>query len=134
MILGIGTDIVDMRRIDQSIQNHGDRFIHRVFTPYEKGYCTAKKALSNYSFSKIFAAKEALIKAIGDTKGIQWKDLEVRHKTTGQPFMHVYGAAETRIKELLGNCEEQGYPSVKINLSLSDEPPYALAFVVISRE
>ena len=137
MIIGVGTDIIDMRRIQNVWDKHGDRFLNRVFTPYEQTYCLAKKKVAANSFAKIFAAKEAMLKAIGNTKGIDWHDMEVRHEPSGRPFLMLSGKARQNLhqaaEEVLGKCLENDYANVKINLSLSDEPPYGIAFVVASR-
>ncbi len=136
MIIGIGTDIVDMRRIQKIWNRHGERFLNRVFTSYEQTYCLAKNTLAANSFAKIFAAKESMLKTIGNTSGIDWHDMEVRHEATGRPFLSVSGSARKNlcqaVEEVLGKGCQNDYPNVRINLSLSDEPPYGIAFVVVS--
>ncbi len=136
MIIGVGTDIVDMSRIQKIWDRHGDRFLDRIFTPYEQTYCLAKNKLAANSFAKIFAAKESMLKAIGNTSNIDWHDMEVRHELTGRPFLKVSGFARQNlhqaVEELLGKECQNDYANVKINLSLSDEPPYGVAFVVVS--
>lgn len=126
MIIGIGTDIIDARRIERAIGCHGDRFLNKIFTPLERKRADAK-AKPYLSYAKLFAAKEALIKAISNTDGMTWHDMEVRHADNGKPYLKVRGRALINIQHLL-----DAEASLKVDLSISDEPPYATAFVVIS--
>jgi holo-[acyl-carrier protein] synthase len=150
VILGTGCDIVDIRRIQGLIERQGQRFLDRVFTPYEQTYCLAKNqkivriradspraltSTSTNSFSKMFAAKEAAVKAIGNTDNIGWHDLEIKHEATGRPTLHLHGNAHDNllhiIAQKLGNTAETQYIRYYTHLSLSDEPPYAIANVIL---
>lgn len=128
MIVGIGNDLVDCRRIQRLIEKFGDRFITRVFTPAERQRME-KRTESAAGFAKIFAAKEAVLKAIGTgmTQGINWQQIEIQRDGNTPPRIVLSGIAKGHFDRLIpapltGN----------ILLSLSDEWPYALAFVVIS--
>lgn len=128
MIIGIGNDLVDCRRIQRLIEKFGDRFIARVFTPAERERI-GKRTESAAGFAKIFAAKEAVLKAIGTgmTQGINWQQIEIQRNGNTPPCIVLSGMAKGHFDRLIpapltGN----------ISLSLSDEWPYALAFVVVS--
>ena len=124
-ILGIGIDLVDARRIQNSINQFGDRFIDRIFTPYEKRHCLAK-SLPYLGFAKIFAVKEAAIKAISRTQGMTWHDFELSHNKDGKPLLNLYGGA-LKNANLFSGSEKP----ITIHVSVSDEPPYATAYVII---
>ncbi len=128
MIIGIGSDIVDIRRIERSLEEFGDRFVSRIFTDEER---QRAEGLSNPapSLAKRFAAKEAVWKALGEGPrlGIAWRELRVTNDESGKPFLRLEGRAESRLREITPSGWEP-----RIDLSLSDEPPYAQAFVVIS--
>lgn len=126
MILGVGTDLVDIRRIEASIERLGQRFLDRVFTHQEQFSCF-KRSVPAQSFAKIFAAKEAVLKALGNVEGIHWKHIEISHFPSGKPYVILTERALENCKALLlpGQTEQ-------IDLSITDEPPYASAFVVIS--
>ena len=85
-VIGIGTDIIECLRIAQMIERHGEMFLTRVYTPQEIEYCTARKA-STQHYAGRFAAKEAVLKALGTgwTRGIQWRDIEVRNELAASP-------------------------------------------------
>jgi|TARA_B110000444_G_scaffold243878_1_gene262775 holo-[acyl-carrier protein] synthase len=130
MIIGIGSDLVDINRIKKSIDRFGDRFTNRVFTPQERmraDNSTHRIAI----YAKRFAAKEAAWKALGDGArlGIKWTELSVLNEENGKPKLVLTGAAEKILKELIP-------PGMKprLDLSLSDEPPLAQALVVISAD
>ncbi len=110
-ILGIGTDIVEVPRIAMMIQKHGELFVQRVYTQHEIGYCSASKA-SNQHFAGRWAAKEAILKALGTgwSKGIHWTDIEVRNEPGGRPKVRLGGAA----RDL---CEQQGIAEILITIS-----------------
>lgn len=114
MITGIGTDIVDIRRIERLVERFGDRFLNKVYTPSEREKGEAMRDLQrrNAYYAKRFAAKEACLKAMND-KSLSWQDMEIRNEASGKPILMVRG-------------EQCG------QLSLSDEPPYAIAFVVLT--
>lgn len=126
MIIGIGTDIVDIRRIESAINRYGERFLNKIFTPTERERAN-KKSDPCGSYAKLFAAKEALIKAISNADGLKWHDMEILHDENGKPFFNIQGRALINLQHLL---DEETF--FKVDLSLSDEPPYATAFVVIS--
>src|SRR6476620_6398876 len=93
-ILGIGTDVVEVLRIAQMIERHGELFIGRVYTPFEIDYCNARKAATQH-FAGRWAAKEAILKALGTgwSRGISWTDMEVRHELSGAPKIGLTGVA-----------------------------------------
>ncbi|WP_158945972.1 holo-ACP synthase [Granulicella sp. S190] len=95
MVLGVGTDLIETRRIDESIERYGERFLQRVFTAGEIAYCMRKKKNASESFAARFAAKEAGAKALGTgiSRGITWKELEVRREESGRPTLHFRGRA-----------------------------------------
>tara|TARA_B100001996_G_C18278669_1_gene446072 strand:+ start:47 stop:439 length:393 start_codon:yes stop_codon:yes gene_type:complete len=126
-IFGLGNDIVNIKRIKSSISLNKKRFINKIFTKNEINYCNSKKYFYNY-FAKRFAAKEALSKALGTgiTKGINFKDIEVKNNTQGKPFIILRGNAKKYLKRKIKNKE------YKIHLTLSDDSPWACATVLIT--
>lgn len=128
MILGIGSDLVDTRRIEAALERFGDRFKTRCFAETEiaRAEGAAEPALI---YAKRFAAKEAIWKALGDDarEGIRWRDLVVENARSGKPRFVLSGRAASRLAELTPNGMV-----ARIDLSLTDEPPYAQAFVVVS--
>jgi len=127
MILGIGTDICDIRRIEKSLDKFGDRFIDKIFTETEKDYAESRSGRGSY-YAKRFAAKEALAKALAraDTGALSWQDVEVVNDPSGRPRLNLRGGALERIVE---NTPD-GYEA-QLHLSLSDDYPYAQAFVIV---
>lgn len=127
MIIGIGTDLCDIRRIEKTLNRYGDRFTHRVFTRLEREKSDRRFARAP-SYARRFAAKEACAKALGTgfQNGIFWRDLEVVNLPSGQPTMRLSGAALERLKDMTPDCYE-----AIIHLTLTDEPPLAQAFVMI---
>ena len=123
MILGIGCDICDIRRIEKLIETQGVKFLKRVFTTSEQERLQ-KRAESTAGFAKVFAAKESLVKALGNSTDISWQDIEVIKN--GRPEFILHGAAH----EMAEKLAEGPY---QLNLSLSDEPPYALAYVIFCK-
>ena len=127
MILGIGSDISDVRRIAKVIERHGDRFIDRIFTPHERARAERRRNRVE-TYAKRFAAKEACAKALGTglRRGVFWRDMGVVNLPSGQPTLHLTGGAAERLSALTPNglC-------AFIHLSMTDDPPYAQAFVVI---
>lgn len=123
MVLGLGTDLIEISRIEESIAQFGDRFLQRIFTPGEIAYCLHKKKNSAESFSARFAAKEAGAKALGTgiSRGISWKEIEVRRLPGERPTLHLTGRAAERA-EALGVR--------RLALSLSHSRDVALAVVV----
>jgi holo-[acyl-carrier protein] synthase len=128
MIVGIGTDLVDIRRIERAIARHGDRFLFRVFTATERELAMRRRN-SDATFAKRFAAKEACAKALGTgfRNGIFFCDLEVVNLPSGQPTMRLMGAARDRLRAIVPAGFEP-----RIDLAITDEYPMAQAFVVIS--
>lgn len=128
MILGIGADLVDTRRIAAALDRFGDRFRHRCFA--EPEIARAERASDPaLVYAKRFAAKEAIWKALGDDArdGIQWRELVVQNARSGKPKLVLSGRAAERLLTLT----PEGMVA-RVDLSLSDEPPYAQAFVVVS--
>jgi holo-[acyl-carrier protein] synthase len=119
-IKSIGVDLCDVQRLDKIIKEHGERFVNRVYTGVEIAYC-AKKFDGSAGYAARFAAKEALLKALGTglREGITWKDMEVINDELGKPDFKFYG----RIPSLIGNR--------RVLLSLAHTHEYAVAFVVI---
>lgn len=101
MVLGIGTDLIEIARVEQSIGRFGDRFLTRIFTPGEITYCTAKRSPAE-SFAARFAAKEAAAKALGTgiSRGISWQEIEVRRRPGHAPTLHLTGRAADRAVSL----------------------------------
>jgi holo-[acyl-carrier protein] synthase len=128
MILGLGSDITDVRRIAKVIERHGDRFLLRVFTEAERARAERRK-LKAETYAKRFAAKEACAKALGTglRAGVWWRDMGVVNLPSGRPTMQLTGGALKRLQALTPEGHE-----ARIDLTISDEGPMALAFVVIS--
>jgi len=128
MILGIGTDLVDIRRIEQTIARHGDRFINRIYTAAERARAE-RRANRIDTYAKRFAAKEACAKALGTgfRQGVFFRDMGVVNLPSGKPTMVLTGGALRRLATLT----PPGYEA-QIDLALTDEYPLAQAFVVIS--
>ncbi|MCV2875784.1 holo-ACP synthase [Rhodobacteraceae bacterium XHP0102] len=127
MILGIGTDLANIDRIQRALDRFGDRFRNRVFTEHEQ---KRAERMQNPAavYAKRWAAKEACSKALGTglRMGIAWRDMSVTNLETGQPVMHVTGWAQERLTEMT----PAGYDAV-IHVTLTDDHPWAQAFVVI---
>ena len=128
MILGIGTDLVDIRRIEQTIARHGDRFINRIYTEVERGRAE-RKANRIETYAKRFAAKEACAKALGTgfRNGVFFRDMGVVNLPSGKPTLRLTGGALKRLQAIT----PAGYEA-QIDLAITDEYPQAQAFVVIS--
>ncbi len=129
MILGIGSDLIDIRRIEKSITRFGDRFLDRIFTEQEKARSNRRQRTRIASYAKRFAAKEACSKALGTgfRKGVFWRDMGVVNLPSGKPSMRLTGGALARLHSLV----PEGYEA-QIDLTITDEPPMAQAFVIIS--
>lgn len=129
MIIGLGSDLIDIRRIEQTIARFGDRFLDRIFTPVEKARSERRALTRIDSYAKRFAAKEACAKALGTglRKGVFWRDMGVVNLAGGKPSMALTGGALARLESLL----PAGYEA-QIEVSLTDEPPLAQAIVIIS--
>ena len=128
MILGIGSDIVDIRRIEQVLERHGERFARRVFTETERARAEARTHRAA-TFAKRFAAKEACAKALGTGigGGVFWRDLGVVNLASGRPTMQLAGGALRRLAALTPSGSE-----ARVDLTMTDEWPMAQAFVIIS--
>jgi holo-[acyl-carrier protein] synthase len=127
VIVGIGADLTDIRRIDNTLQRFGDRFLTRVFTEIERTRSDRKPGRAA-SYAKRFAAKEACAKALGTgmRRGVFWRDMGVVNARSGQPTMALTGGAARRLAELVPPGRR-----ATIHLSLTDDHPYAQAFVII---
>jgi holo-[acyl-carrier protein] synthase len=127
MILGIGTDLCNIDRIEATLARFGDRFRNRVFTPREQAKAEGRKDIAG-TYAKRWAAKEACSKALGTglRMGISWKDMAVSNLRSGQPVMQVTGWAEERLKSMTPD----GHVAI-IHVTLTDDHPWAQAFVVI---
>ena len=128
MILGIGSDITDARRIAKVIDRHGDRFLDRVFTSIERARADKRRNRVE-TYAKRFAAKEACAKALGTgiRRGVWWRDMGVVNLPGGRPTMQLTGGA----KQCLQAITPAGYEP-RIDVTITDEGPMAHAFVVIS--
>jgi len=128
MILGIGSDITDARRIAKVIDRHGDRFLDRVFTAIERARADKRRNRVE-TYAKRFAAKEACAKALGTgiRRGVWWRDMGVVNLLGGRPTMQLTGGAQKRLEAIT----PAGYEP-RIDVTITDEGPMAHAFVVIS--
>ena len=128
MIIGIGNDLIDIRRIERTLERFGDRFIQRIFTPLEQ---TKAERRNNRveTYAKRFAAKEACSKALGTgfRKGVFWRDLGVINLPGGKPSMELTGGALKRLESVT-----PAGMKAQIDLTLTDEPPMGQAIVIIS--
>ncbi|MDG2521891.1 holo-ACP synthase [Caulobacter segnis] len=128
MIIGLGSDLCDIRRIQKSLDRFDQRFTHRIFTEVERTRSERKPDRAS-SYAKRFAAKEACAKALGTgvpRRGVHWADMGVVNLRSGQPTMALTGGAAERLAELI----PEGMVPV-IHLTLTDDHPYAQAFVII---
>lgn len=128
MIIGIGNDIVDIRRIEATLQRYGDRFLTRVFTDVERAKSDRRSGRAA-SYAKRFAAKEACSKALGTgfRRGVYWRDMGVINLPSGRPTLHLTGGAAQHLSRLT----PEGYEA-RIDLTLTDDFPIAEAVVIIS--
>jgi holo-[acyl-carrier protein] synthase len=127
VIIGLGSDLCDIRRIQESLDRFGDRFTHRIFTEVERAR-SERKPDRAASYAKRFAAKEACAKALGTglRHGVFWRDMGVVNLRSGRPTLALAGGAAARLAAMTPAGWE-----VLIHLSLTDEIPYAQAFVII---
>lgn len=130
MILGLGTDFCDARRIAKSIDRFGDRFLERVFTPLERAKADRRMRRAE-TYAKRFAAKEACSKALGTglSHGVFWRDMGVVNLPSGKPTLKLTGGAAARLEAMV----PPGYEAF-IELSMTDEGPLCAAHVIISAE
>ena len=127
MIIGIGSDLIDIRRIEKSLERHGQRFIQRIYTEVEQARSEGR-AGRVASYAKRFAAKEACAKALGTglAQGVFWRDMGVVNLPSGKPTMALTGGAAARLAKIL----PQGHKAA-IHLTITDDFPLAQAFVII---
>jgi holo-[acyl-carrier protein] synthase len=127
MIIGIGSDLIDIRRIEQSLERFGERFTQRCFTDIERARSDGRKNRAE-SYAKRFAAKEAMSKALGTgmAQGVFWKDMGVVNAPSGKPTMRLAGGAA----EILQGMMPAGHEPV-VHLTITDDYPLAQAFVII---
>lgn len=127
MILGIGSDIIDIRRIDRSVERFGDRFLNRVFTDIERAKAQSRMREID-TYAKRFAAKEACAKALGTGiyRGVTWQMMEVINLKGGKPTLKLTGAALTRLEAMT-----PAGMAPHVHVTLTDDHPWAQAFVVI---
>ena len=128
MILGVGSDLIDVRRIARAVERHGERFLGRIFTATERA--TAERRARRYeTYAKRFAAKEACAKALGTglRAGVFWRDMGVVNLPSGRPTMKLTGGALSRLQSITpAGCD------ARIDVTIADEGPMAQAVVVIS--
>jgi holo-[acyl-carrier protein] synthase len=127
MIIGLGNDMVDIRRIEQTLERYGSRFVARIFTEIEQKK-SDRRAQRAASYAKRFAAKEACSKALGTgfRRGVFWKDMGVVNEPSGRPTLRLTGGA----KEQLERITPAGHVA-RIQLTITDDFPYAQAIVII---
>jgi len=128
MILGIGTDLLDVRRLEKTLSRFGSRFCERIFAAHERERAQARADPAR-TYAQCFAAKEACSKALGTglRQGVFWRDMRVDNLPSGKPIMTLTGGAKQRLEELTPPGME-----ARIDVSLTDERPFAHAVVVIS--
>ncbi len=127
MIIGIGSDLIDIRRIEKTLERHAERFIARVFTPIERAKSERRKQRAA-SYAKRFAAKEACAKALGTglSQGVFWRDMGVVNLPSGAPTMRLTGGAAQRLDAIV----PPGH-TARIHVTITDDFPLAQAFVII---
>jgi len=130
VILGIGNDLIDIRRIDKTIQRYGERFLNRVYTDIERAK-SDRRAARAASYAKRFAAKEACAKALGTglNQGVYWRDMGVVNLPGGKPTLRLTGGALKRLEKIT----PAGHRA-QIDLTITDDFPLAQAIVIISAE
>jgi holo-[acyl-carrier protein] synthase len=130
MILGLGSDLIDIRRVERTIERYGERFLQRIFTDLERRK-SDRRANRAASYAKRYAAKEACAKALGTgfRKGVFWRDLGVVNLPSGRPTMVLTGGALVRLQAMTPAGMD-----VRIDLTITDEPPMAQALVIITAE
>ena len=128
MIIGLGSDLIDIRRIERTLERFGERFTNRIYTEGERAK-SERRAARVESYARRFAAKEACSKALGTgfRKGVFWRDMEVVNLPSGKPTMLLTGGAAERLQSLTPSGM-----TIQIDVSLTDEPPTAQAIVIIT--
>lgn len=133
MIIGTGSDLIDIRRIEKTLERFGDRFIQRCFAPEEIAKAERRRAAGTHiaTYAKRFAAKEACSKALGTgfNMGVYMRDIAVTNDMAGKPSLHLTNGALARLKQLTPTGK-----TAHIHLTLTDEPPLAQAYVIIECE
>ena len=133
MIVGVGSDIANISRIEETIRKFGPRFLNKIFTKYELSEMSKRQDISAKEYgsmaTKRFAAKEACSKALGTgfREGVFWKNIEIRHLASGKPTLRLSGGA---LKHAEKQCENG---NVSLHISMSDDYPWAQAFVIIEK-
>jgi holo-[acyl-carrier protein] synthase len=127
MIIGIGSDLIDIRRVERTLERHPRRFVERVFTEIERQKSDRRKERAA-SYAKRFAAKEACAKALGTglSRGVFWRDMGVVNLPSGKPTMRLTGGAAKRLAEIV----PRGHEAV-VHLTITDDFPLVQAFVII---
>jgi holo-[acyl-carrier protein] synthase len=127
MIVGLGSDLCDIRRVEGTLERFGERFTHKVFTPLERGKSDRRRQRAA-SYAKRFAAKEACAKALGTglRNGVFWRDMGVENLPSGAPTLALTGGAKVQLDSLI----PEGYRPV-VHLTITDDHPWAQAFVII---
>ncbi len=127
MIIGIGSDLIDIRRVEQSLERYGERFIQRIYTKVEQARSEGRRQRAA-SYAKRFAAKEACAKALGTgmSQGVFWRDMGVVNLPSGKPTVALTGGAAKRLAKILPPGHEAA-----IHLTITDDFPLAQAFVII---
>ena len=128
MMIGLGSDLIDIRRIEKTLERFGERFVRRCFTDLERAK-SDKRRNRAASYAKRYAAKEACAKALGTgfRRGVFWRDMGVVNLPSGKPTMALTGGAAARLEEIL-----PAGMTAQIDLSITDEPPLAQAIVIIT--
>ncbi len=128
MIIGLGSDLIDFRRIERTLERYGDRFVSRIYTDVEKSKSEGRR-LRVESYAKRFAAKEACAKALGTgfRRGVFWRDLGVVNLAGGRPTMELTGGARQRLEEIT-----PAGMGARIDVTITDDYPLAQAVVIIS--
>ena len=128
MIIGLGSDIIDIRRIEQAIERYGDRFLLRIFTEIERER-SERRRMRAASYAKRFAAKEACAKALGTglREGVFWRDMGVINLPSGRPTMELTGGAARQLAQITPDGSQP-----RIDLTITDDFPLAQAIVIIS--
>ncbi len=128
MIIGVGTDLLDIRRLERTLERFGDRFVSRIYTDVEQARAVRRHRPANM-YAMCYAAKEACSKALGTgfRQGVFWRDMGVVHLRSGKPTMALTGGALTRLATLTPDGM-----IAKVDVSLTDETPMAHAMVIIS--
>lgn len=127
MIIGLGSDLIDIRRVEKTLERHGERFTLRCFTEVERAKSDRRRERAA-SYAKRFAAKEALSKALGTgiNRGVYWRDMGVVNLPGGKPTMALTGGAADRLAELTPDGHE-----TEIHITITDDYPLAQAFVIL---